>query len=312
MWVLAALAPLALVPRLLASFDPRAKIQLLAGLASWFAAALLAARAQPLAALLGAASVILIVKVALGETAARSNERIEALRLRRLARERADRVSMLSHEIRTPLALVKGASDLLAEGTPGPMTRHQKRFVETIRENTANVIALAEDMLTLAKIEAGLFDLRISSRVDIRAIASSVIGDLRTLHPDAKIALDCVGAPPRVFADRTLIKHALVNLVINAIRHADGTNVTVRVHGGDGAVVVEVSDDGRGMTDVQRDKLFTRFATGQPLRDGTGLGLVITREIIELHGGSIMVDTITRRGTTIMLTLPTGTEHTDE
>jgi two-component system OmpR family sensor kinase len=98
---------------------------------------------------------------------------------------------------------------------------------------------------------------------------------------------------------------AMTNLLSNASRFtSNGGGIGMRVMEIDDGVAIYVSDDGDGMTREQRAKLFRRFATGRPLADGTGLGLVITKDIVELHGGSIMVDTTARRGTTFVVTLP--------
>ena len=232
-------------------------------------------------------------------------DRAEIQRLRATAQRNADQISVVSHEIRTPLALVKGASDLLAEGTPGPLTTSQERFVRTISSNCSSVITLAEELLVQARIDAGMFDLHLQ-RVNFRALATTVISELRLLHPLA-IALDCPGAPPRAWADAGLMRQAVTNLINNAVLHArDATLVTVRIIDTDQQILVSVSDDGAGISAAERQQLFERFSSGKPLRDGTGLGLVITRQIAQMHGGGVFVDSTPLRGTTMMFSLPNG------
>ncbi len=98
---------------------------------------------------------------------------------------------------------------------------------------------------------------------------------------------------------------AIVNLSTNAMRFtANGGMVVLRVIDNDDSAVISVTDDGAGMTPQAREKLFRPFVSGAPLADGTGLGLVLTRQIALLHGGRLLVDTTPRRGTTIMLRLP--------
>lgn len=228
-------------------------------------------------------------------------------RLRALASERADRVSMLSHEIRTPLALVKGAAELLADGVPGPLTEPQQEFVGTIAINCEHMIALSEDLLTEARLEAGLFRLQLE-RVDIRSLARGVVSDLRGLYRNT-LMLDAPRAPRRIPADPQLIRQVLVNLVTNAIRHAGSdAAVTVRITDGEDSVVIAVSDDGAGMDSYQRARLFTRDAAQQidadAMNPGTGIGLIISKRIVALHGGRLFVDTIPHRGTTMIFTLP--------
>lgn len=235
-------------------------------------------------------------------------DRADIQRLRATAQRNADQISVVSHEIRTPLALMKGASDLLAEGTPGPLTPSQERFIRTISSNCHSVISLAEDLLIQARIDAGMFELHLQ-RVNFRSLATKVISELRLLHTLA-IALDCPGAPPRAWADAELMRQALTNLINNAVIHAhDATLVTVRIIDTDQQILVSVSDDGAGMSPAERQQLFERFSSGKPLRDGTGLGLVITRQIVQMHGGGVFVDSTPQRGTTMMFSLPNGESH---
>lgn len=237
------------------------------------------------------------------------SDRAEISRLRSIAQRNADQISVVSHEIRTPLALIRGAADLLGERSPGPLTDSQARFVTTISGNCHAVIALAEDLLTQARIDAGMFELHLH-RVNLRTLASTVIAELRQLHP-IQFALDCPGAPPRAWADDALIRQAMTNLINNAVAHAANASlITVRIVRADDQVLISVSDDGEGMAEAQRRELFTRFASGRPLQDGTGLGLVITRQIVQMHGGDVFVDSTPGRGTTMLFSLPERTPGT--
>jgi len=226
----------------------------------------------------------------------------EAGRLREMAKERARRVSVLSHEIRTPLALVKGAAELLTDGAPGPLTDRQAQFLATITQNTQRVIDMAEDLLTEARLEATLFDVRIT-RTDLRALVRDTVRELRRVQP-TEIRLDSRGAPLPVAVDRQLMRQAIYNLVNNAVRHAQSEYVEVRVTAGDASVLVAVSDNGSGMSEQDRARLFAPFDTGSSPRPGTGLGMAITQRIVDLHDGRIFVDTTAGRGTTIFLSLP--------
>ena len=231
------------------------------------------------------------------------SDRAENARLRSIAQRNADQISVVSHEIRTPLALIRGASDLLAERSPGPLTESQERFVRTISGNCHAVIALAEDLLTQARIDAGMFELHLH-RVNLRALAATVLAEQRQLH-DMQFALDCPGAPPRIWADGALIRQAMTNLINNAVAHANNTRlITVRVVNADEQVLISVNDDGEGMGEAQRRELFKRFSSGRPLQDGTGLGLVITRQIVQMHGGDVFVDSTPGRGTSMLFSLP--------
>jgi len=235
-------------------------------------------------------------------------ERERTVKLERLLDRRAEQVAALSHELRTPITMIKGSADLLLEGSPGTLTVAQEQFLTVINHQCIQVIGLCESLLIQAKIEAGLFTPRLE-RVDISVVTRDVVTAMRPLcaQRGQAIALDTPQVTPRIHADPMLLTQALTNLLSNASRFTtvDG-HISVRVAIIDGAIAVYVTDDGAGMSRDQRSRLFQRFATGRPLADGTGLGLVITKTIVELHGGTILVDTSSTRGTTFLLTLPLG------
>jgi two-component system, OmpR family, sensor kinase len=233
-------------------------------------------------------------------------QRLELDRLNRLLERRAEQVAALSHELRTPLSMIKGASDLLLEESPGPVTAMQRKFLRSVAQQSDQVIGLCEGLLVQAKIESGLFTPR-RELTDMSGLARDVVMAMRPLcaQRNQRISLDTPQVVPMIAVDPGLVRQALTNLLSNAMRFtSNGGDIAVRVREIDDGMVVYVSDDGDGMTREQRAQLFRRFATGRPLADGTGLGLVITKDIVELHGGAIMVDTTARRGTTFVLTLP--------
>lgn len=223
--------------------------------------------------------------------------------LAELASRRADQAAVLSHEIRTPLAVIQGAGELLAEQDAGPLTAQQSVFVDRIVDNAVRMHTFSEQLLTRARLEAGLFSLD-RTVVDLRSLFRSVVDDLSQVT-DTTIVLDAPGAPVRAFIDPQLIRQVLVNLVDNAVQlESADDRVEVRIVPGDDEVSVSVSDGGTGMTDEQREKLFRRFSSGRPLGNGTGIGLFISQQFVQLHGGRIYVDTISGKGTTMMFTLP--------
>ncbi|QLQ16820.1 MAG: HAMP domain-containing histidine kinase [Micropruina sp.] len=232
--------------------------------------------------------------------------RREIGRLRDLAVRRADQVSVLSHEIRTPLALIKGSADLLVEESPGPLTDPQRRFVTTISASAEHLISLAEDLLIQARIEAGLFQVNLR-RVELRGFLRSVVRELRQVH-GGRVVLDVPGPPTRVMLDPQLIQQLITNLVNNALRHDPDPEGRAVVRGQvvEGNVVLAISDHGPGMSEAERARLFERFRSSAALGEGTGIGLYICRHIAELHGGTVMVDTIAHHGTTMLVTFPAG------
>ncbi len=232
--------------------------------------------------------------------------RAEIIRLKSLTESRSDKVAALSHEIRTPLAMIKGAADLLLEGNPGPLTAQQLVFVKTISQNGEHMISLAEDLLVQARIEAGLFKLHLEL-VDVKSIVRRAVEQAQFLTDERHqhFIVDYPQVIERTYIDANLILQALNNLLLNASRHTSHNgHIYVSLAENDAGLVLSVTDDGAGMSPEERQNLFKRFSSGHPLGDGTGLGLLITKQIIELHGGQIMVDTTLGRGTTVLFTLP--------
>ncbi|MDN5976605.1 sensor histidine kinase [Acidipropionibacterium jensenii] len=225
--------------------------------------------------------------------------------LRTLVAHRMEHPNVFSHEVRTPLALIQGAAELLSEETPGPLTERQREFVETILDNTAQMSALAENMLAEARVDAQLVELH-RSQVEIRGLVRDAVNELRRL---THTALEMQNSGRRILlaADANLLRQALWNLVNNAVRHAgEGAVVTVQVTESEGCVVICVSDDGAGMSQAEREQLFRPFTGDLTAMEnhGTGLGMMVTQRVIEAHGGRVLVDTLAGRGTSIFCTIP--------
>lgn len=231
---------------------------------------------------------------------------VELRRLRQLAELRAERVTVLSHEVRTPLAMIRAAAELLLDGSPGPVTERQRTFLATISQSCERLITLAEDLLTQARIDAGVFQLRLQP-TNLKALARQVVRSLRPLI-DAQEQTVLVHAPqilPSARVDPRLIQQTLTNLLHNASRHTSrGGHIYLTLAQAEAAITIAVTDDGAGMSRDERRQLFQKFASGRPAEDGTGLGLVISKQIIEHHGGRILVDTSLGQGTTFLITLP--------
>lgn len=208
---------------------------------------------------------------------------------------------VLSHEIRTPLTLVKGAADLLAEETPGPLNSTQRYFVDTIVDNTSLVVGMAEDFLLEARLETGAPTLDLAS-VDIRELVRETVLELRRIR-SADLDLDSRGEPLVLDVDRPMIRQVLWNLLNNAVRHAGpGAAVTVQVESTSEGATIAVADDGEGISPDQREELFSPRSSGHP--QGTGLGMGVIRRIVDAHGGRVVVDSLARRGTRILIVLP--------
>ncbi|MCF2706246.1 HAMP domain-containing histidine kinase [Arcanobacterium haemolyticum] len=210
--------------------------------------------------------------------------------------------AIISHEIRTPLALIRGAGELLAEESPGKLNDVQASFVRTINENSRLVSDIAENFLTDLHLQKG--DITFTT-IDIRTIAANAAAELRKVS-DIPIHIDAVGGLLPLNADERLIRQLMWNLITNAARHA-GDDATILVHienGEGGGVHISIIDTGEGMDDDDLARLFVPFASGSTRRPGSGIGMMVSRKIVDLHGGQIFVDSSPTIGTAIHIILP--------
>lgn len=234
----------------------------------------------------------------------RSRQRLRhaLVAMRAASQERMDRTAMVSHEMRTPLALIVGPVQLLLEGTMGDLTAQQKRFLTTIHNNARHLQEISEDILTHSRIEAGMFEMH-EEQVDLRALSLRAIEELRMLH-DLSIAFDCPGMPPVVRGDPRLLLQAVTNLLTNACRHSGGNLVVLRLQQQTVNTLISVDDQGIGMTRAQRAEAFDRYRTTAPDLGGIGLGMLITREIVRMHGSKLHIQSAPGVGTMMTFAVP--------
>ena len=229
--------------------------------------------------------------------------RAEKEQLRKLHQDYMAGPAVLSHELRTPLTVVRGAAELLADGSAGPMNDVQMKFAKTIAENAHQVVEMADDLLAEVRLESDLFNLRLQ-RVEMRELVRRNVAQMRRFH-SSPIRLENHAAPIYLSLDPRLMGQAIANVINNAARHAgDDVSIVVTVQAFDEDVTISIVDDGRGMTQEEKERLFIPFDTGGSLRPGTGLGMMLTQKILKLHGGTILVDTVSSKGTTFYLTIP--------
>ena len=219
-------------------------------------------------------------------------------------------VSMVSHELRAPLTAIQGYAELLAEPADLPH-RERDECLASVKSNAERLLALIDDLLDLARIEAGRIDLHCASI----ALAPLIDGAARSLRPviDGKrqtLTVELEGAlPTTVWADADRVTQILINLISNASKYTpEGGSISVTARRSDDFATVDVRDSGVGLSAEQQAQLFTRFFRAHPRgatrAGGTGLGLVITRSLVELHGGQITVSSTPDHGSTFSFSLP--------
>jgi len=229
--------------------------------------------------------------------------------LRALDRMKDEFVALVSHELRTPLTSILGYLELVLDGEVGEVPDVQARFLGIIERNAQRLLRLVGDLLFVAQIEAGKLVLE-HEPCDLRELASDCIEAARPRATEKEIELTLeVETPAELQGDRTRIAQLLDNLVSNAIKFTpEGGRVGVRLTRCEGRVLVDVSDTGIGIAPEEQEHLFERFfRTSETKRhaiQGTGLGLTITKAIVEAHGGSIEVESEPGIGTTVIVGLP--------
>ncbi len=242
----------------------------------------------------------------------KATERLERanVRLTELNEKKSDFIATISHELRTPMTSIKGAMDYLSAKIPqtgqgGEDTAEIMEFLDVIKKNADRLIRLVNDTLDLERIESDILDLHFS-RVDILPLIKEVIISFQAITGERNITFN-IKANPEVFVDvdEDMIRQVLINLVSNSINYSpDNAEIKFTVTGLGQFVRVTLTDEGPGIPEEVREKIFDKFYTiGK--RYGTGLGLAICRGIIEAHGGEIMASSSEgEKGSTLSFTIP--------
>ncbi|MBX5451285.1 ATP-binding protein [Thermogemmatispora sp.] len=236
---------------------------------------------------------------------------VSALKMANRMREHF--VSMVSHELRTPLNSVHGFIELLLRGQMGPLNETQREYLGYASEALQQLLSLAEDVLFMARSDAGHFELR-RQQVNIETLAQQVLESMLPLARKAEIVMskDFELPTPLVHADPQRMKQVLSNLLGNAIKFTPpGGTVILRARPDPDdpqMVLLSVKDTGFGIAPEDQPHVFERFYQAthsmQSRMGGYGLGLTIARLIVEQHGGKIWFETVPNRGTTFFFTLP--------
>ncbi len=226
-----------------------------------------------------------------------------------VARMKSDFVSIVSHELRTPLTAIKGYLELILMGAAGPVSKQQASFLEIARANTERLHILVSDLLDLSRIESGKVELEVKV-VSIPQLVDQVSTTLQKEFADRGMTLttDVPDDLPEIFGDPGRIMQILTNLLSNAYKYTREGGAMVRARVEDSFLRIDVIDTGVGISAQDQALLFTRFFRAEDdlvrQQTGTGLGLNITKSLVELHGGEIRVASELGKGSTFSFTLP--------
>ena len=220
-------------------------------------------------------------------------------------------LASMSHELRTPLNAIIGFTGTLLMKLPGPLTADQDKQLRTVQSSARHLLSLINDLLDLAKIESGRVELHLGP-VDASAVVQEVAASLRPTAEAKRLSFEVVVTQGiTVQADRRALSQILLNLTSNAVKFTDTGSVRLEVRrrpmGEGGLTEFLVSDTGVGIKAEDQDRLFQAFkqvqASGQARKEGTGLGLYLSRKLAELLGGQITLQSEPGKGSKFTLAL---------
>lgn len=219
-------------------------------------------------------------------------------------------ITNLSHELRTPLNAIINFSYILSKNHHGEVTPEQADYLTRIHNSGELLLQIVNDLLDLAKIEAGQMDL-FKEQLDLTSMSESVLNTVSGLLTDKPVELSQEISPtlPKVMGDETRLRQVLLNLLGNAAKYTDKGSITLRaIQNGGGFVKVSVIDTGIGIRTEDFERIFEEFQQTEEAfslrKVGTGLGLPISKKFVELHGGKLWVESEFGRGSAFHFTLP--------
>jgi PAS domain S-box-containing protein len=218
----------------------------------------------------------------------------------------------MSHELRTPLNSILGFSETLLEGVRGPLNERQEQGVKIIHSSGEHLLGLINDILDVSKIEAGKFELH-PETVSVNDICHSSLNFVKQLAKKKSITVEYSSPPdsPSILVDPKRLKQILVNLLNNAVKFTpENGNITLKVQADAGRdqMRFSITDTGIGIAPDDLPKLFKPFvqldSSLSRQYEGSGLGLMLAQKLVDMHGGSIQVESAVGRGSTFTVVLP--------
>jgi two-component system, sensor histidine kinase and response regulator len=219
-------------------------------------------------------------------------------------------LGMCAHDLRNPLSSIRGLAELMDENAIGTLTPEQKEVVQTIHGASQSMLQLVNELLDVATIEAGHLKLDKEPTSVVEIVERSVyLSNIEAAKKNTRIEMVKATNDPMVEIDRNKIRQVVDNLISNAVKYSPkGSVITVIIHSDDVVAGFAVRDNGPGIPDNERHKLFKDYGrlSAQPTggEKSTGLGLAICRKIVEAHNGTIGVENIPGRGCEFFVSLP--------
>jgi signal transduction histidine kinase len=234
--------------------------------------------------------------------------------LRELDKLKSSFLANMSHELRTPLNSILGFTDVMLEELDGPLTQHMDNDLRLIQKNGQHLLHLINDVLDMAKIEAGSMNLN-PETFRAQEVLEEVTSITSTLASEKNLSLfiqEGSDKDVKIYADRTRLRQVVINLVNNSIKFTDNGKVSLNITQIDGArILISVKDTGIGIPPEKLEAVFQEFtqvdSSTTRKAGGTGLGLPISRRLVEMHGGRLWAEStgIPGEGSTFFVELPT-------
>ena len=250
---------------------------------------------------------------ALGANVNRMNEELRRLytELEAASRHKSEFLANMSHELRTPLNAIIGFSQVLRDEMVGSVNAKQAEYLDDITSSGNHLLSLINDVLDLSKVEAGQVELQVHPFSLREALERGVVMVReRATEEGVRVAFAADPEVDVVDGDERRIKQVIFNLLSNAVKFTPaGGEIDVSATRVNGEVRVSVADTGPGIPPEDQDRIFEEFQqseTGVGLREGTGLGLALSKRFVELHGGRIWLESELGRGSTFTFALPGG------
>jgi signal transduction histidine kinase len=229
---------------------------------------------------------------------------------KRFQEERSHFVSAVSHELRTPLGVIKGGLDVIVQGFAGPVSAKQKEFLEVALKNVDRLTRLVNDILDFQRLQAKAFPLNLEDCNPSEILEET--GKMAHFMAGQKgitFSMEIENALPKIPADKDRLIQVLFNVLDNAIKFTDKGSVSLAAQKRPMGIQILVTDTGPGIRPEDREKIFKPFGQIRSVKGGgknrgTGLGLVISRKIIEQHGGRLDLESQTGKGTRVVIFLP--------
>lgn len=214
-------------------------------------------------------------------------------------------ISHVSHELRTPINSILGYSELLGEEFTGTLTDKQKEFVNDIKISALHLLGIVNEILDMSKIEAGAVKLNLR-KFEIVPCIKEVINIINPLLLQKKQTLKTELDNFEIKADYNKIQQILFNLLSNAIKYTpDNGEININCYKEQTNAIIKIKDNGIGIESKYLNRIFNKFEQiGEPQQNSTGLGLAITKELINIHNGEISVKSEPNKGTIFIVRIP--------